>query len=334
LTDPPPRGKAAMNTFFETLRGVRLTGGIFLDAEFTVPWCVSAKVEPQDCARFMPVPRHIIAYHYIATGNCLLTVDGQPSVSLTEGEIVILPRNAPHILADAPGVQPITPQLIQAEHGGGLARVVHGGGGAPTHILCGFLGTDDTCNTTIAMLPEVLKLDARADWTAAAWIESSFRYAALESSKVQFDACGAIAKLAELLFFEAVRRYLVMQPQERLGLVASANDVLIGRALQLLREQIHKQWTTEELATAVGLSRSAFAERFARATGEPPMHYLTRQRLGKASGMLRESSESIGRIAGDVGYSSEASFTRAFRKAYGAPPGTWRRAAQGTKQAR
>jgi AraC-like DNA-binding protein len=323
-----------MNTFCDTLRGVRLTGGIFLDAEFTVPWCVAARVEPEDCRHFMPVPRHIIAYHYVATGHCLVTVDGLPPVKLAEGEIVILPRNAPHVLADAPGAQPVTPQLIRAGNGGGLARIVHGGGGARTHILCGFLGTDETYNTTIAMLPEVLKLDAQNDWTAAAWIESSFKYAAQESSKVQFDACGAIAKLAELLFFEAVRRYLVMQPHERLGLVASANDVLIGRALRLLREQMHRQWTTEDLANAVGLSRSAFAERFARATGEPPMHYLTRQRLGKASGMLRESSEAIGRIADEVGYSSEASFNRAFRKAYGSPPAAWRRAAQEAKQAK
>jgi AraC-like DNA-binding protein len=86
-----------------------------------------------------------------------------------------------------------------------------------------------------------------------------------------------------------------------------------------------RHWTTEDLAREIGLSRSAFAERFTRIVGEPPMRYLARQRLVQASVLLKETSDAVARIAYAVGYESEAAFNRAFRREYGVPPATWRR---------
>lgn len=312
-----------MKTLLDAWRAIRLTGGCFLDAQFSAPWCVTAEVESADCYGFKQLPRHVVAYHYVARGHCVLAMDRTAPLEVNRGEVVIVPRNVPHILADSydPAL-PVCTLLDLPE--GGETRIVYGGGGRRTHVYCGFLGTDDSCSTLIAMLPDVLKLDLGNDPVAAGWVESSCRYAAHTRPAAQSDADCIVVKLAELLLFEAVRRYLILQWQTHAELAVARNDVLIGRALHLLLAQLDRPWTTEALAQAVGLSRSAFAERFARATGEPPMHYLTRLRLGKASGLLRGSAEAISRIAGEVGYSSEASFTRAFRKAYGAPPAAWR----------
>jgi AraC-like DNA-binding protein len=121
---------------------------------------------------------------------------------------------------------------------------------------------------------------------------------------------------------EAVRRYIAAQPSGawRAGL----QDQAVGRALGLLHGQLTRRWTTDDLAQEIGLSRSAFADRFTKAVGDPPMRYLSRQRLGQACLLLKESSAGIASIAYEVGYESEAAFSRAFRREHGAPPAAWR----------
>ena len=314
-----------MDAVLDMLRAMRLSGGLFLDAEFTAPWCVTAHVGPEDCRPFAPVPRHIIAYHYVAAGRLLLAVDGHPPVAVAGGEIVVLPRNDPHVIGSAVGLRPVSADhLIRPAPGGGLARIVHGGGGERTHVLCGFLGDDRPPNAVVAMLPRVLTL-AVADGASASWIESSLRFAADQLAAGRVSSPAIVGKLAELLFMEAVRRYLATRPAAPDGWAAALGDPQVGRALALMHGGMARRWTTEDLAQAVGLSRSAFAERFARAVGEPPMHYLARQRLEEASLMLRDTGDSLARIAYAVGYESEAAFNRAFRRAYGVPPADWRR---------
>ncbi|WP_235912084.1 AraC family transcriptional regulator [Mesorhizobium xinjiangense] len=307
------------------LRAMRLTGGIFLDAEFTAPWCIAAQVGPEDCVPFTPVPQHIIAYHYIIAGHCLVKVGNQPPLSVDSGQLVILPRNDSHIIASALNLRPVDAEhLIQAGPDGGLAKIVHGGGGDLTQILCGFLGNDLPYNAFIALLPSILKLDV-ADAASGDWIENNFRFAAGELSKSRANSPTMLAKLAELLFMEAVRRYLASQPPAVSAWSAGMRDPIVGRALGLLHGQIARRWTTEDLAGEIAISRSAFAERFTRVIGEPPMRYLARQRFEQATARLRDSTDPIARIAFDVGYESEAAFNRAFRREYGVPPASWRR---------
>jgi len=326
LTDPPKLQRTqVMDAILDMLRAMRLTGGLFLDAEFTAPWCVTAQVGPEDCTPFTPEPRHIIAYHYVTDGALLLKVGGQVPISVGRGEIVVLPRNDHHIIGSALNIRPVSAEhLIKPEPNGGLSRIVHGGSGERTHIFCGFLGNDMPNNPVIAMLPSVLKLNV-AEGASGSWIESSFRFAAKELAGGSVKSPAILAKLAELLFMEAVRRYLTSQPPGRNGWAAGMRDPVLGRALGLLHGQLTRRWTTDDLARETGLSRSAFAERFTRAIGEPPMRYLARQRLEHASVPLRETTDAIARIAYAVGYESEAAFNRAFRREYSVPPAAWRR---------
>ena len=134
-----------------------------------------------------------------------------------------------------------------------------------------------------------------------------------------------MSKMSELLFVETLRHFLAHEPPERIGWLASLRDPAIGRALSLLHSHPARNWTTEDLADQVHLSRSAFAERFTALLGQPPMRYLTVWRMQLAAQSLRLGRLSIAQIAYDCGYESEATFTRAFKREFGAPPSTWRR---------
>ena len=192
--------------------------------------------------------------------------------------------------------------------------------------MCGFLGCEAPHNPLVATLPPVLKLEVR-DGTGGAWIESSFRHAAAEFAEGGVGSAAVLGKLAELLFVEAVRRYLASLPAGHTGWLAGLQDRAVGRALALLHSRVAHPWTTEELAREVGLSRSAFAERFTTLLGTPPMHYLANWRLQLAALRLRESPAATAQIAFDVGYDAEAAFCRAFKRAYGITPAAWRRQA-------
>jgi AraC-like DNA-binding protein len=314
-----------MNAVLDILHTTRLTGGIFLEAEFTAPWCVTSRIEPEDCAPFVPEPANIIGYHYVSAGRLLLETDGEPPVSVERGEIVVLPRNDAHQLASALNLRPVsTHDLIQPASDGGLVRIVHGGGGEATRMLCGFLANDTPNDPLIRILPAVLKVNV-AEGVSGGWIESSLKFAAQELAAGVVKSPAVLAKLTELLFIEAVRRYLMLLPPEQFGWRAGVRDPIVGRALGLLHSRMDQRWTSDELAREVGLSRSALAERFTRMMGEPPMRYLAQQRLQTAAQRLKASNDSLARIAFKVGYESEAAFNRAFKREFGVPPATWRK---------
>jgi len=127
------------------------------------------------------------------------------------------------------------------------------------------------------------------------------------------------------MFVEVIRRYVAGLPAQEAGWLAGLQDEFIGRALSLLHERAAHAWTLEALADAVGLSRSAFADRFTRLVGEPPIQYLTRWRMQLAARLLTEGSTKVGAIGLEVGYDSEAAFSRAFKKETGLSPVAWRR---------
>ena len=315
-----------MNTIFAILQGMQLTGGVFLEAEFTAPWAVRSHITPQDCSPFMQRPRTIIAYHLVTAGRCVLILDNGKMTSLEYGDIVILPRNTPHILGSASSVAPVSAtELLQMDAETGMARITYGQGGEATQLLCGFLGSATENFTVLAMLPDILKLGP-GDWAAARWIDVTFRYAMHEATSPLPESKATVARLTELLFFEAVRRYFALNPAAAKAAEAGIYDAYVGRALALLHQRMHEHWTTSLLARETGLSRSAFADHFTRALGEPPMRYLARRRLEQASMRLLETATPIIEIAYESGYESHSAFNRAFRRMYGVPPAAWRSA--------
>jgi AraC-like DNA-binding protein len=324
-TDRPILKMAAMiDPFAEVLRSVRLTGGIFLDARFTAPWCVRTNILAEDCGPFPVKPPLLIAYHFVTAGKLLVGVEGEPDVEVRAGEIVLLPRNDVHTLASEPGlVATSARELIQPSSDGGLARILHGGGGETTQIVCGFLGSEVSYNPLIAALPRVLKLDVR-EGVSREWVEASVRYAASELTAGRFASSSLLSRLSELLFVEALRQYSVTFVNQDAGWLKGVADPQIGRALAAIHRNVGSHWSADSLAREASMSRSAFVERFTTLIGMPPIRYLTLWRLQAARRSLQETRKSIAQLAAEVGYGSEEAFSRAFKREFGLSPARWR----------
>jgi AraC-like DNA-binding protein len=313
-----------MDALSDMLRVVGLTGGIFLDAKFTSPWCVTGNVGPESCAPYMAPSEHIVCFHFLVQGRFDIAVGGD-TASVEAGEVVLLPQNKVHRLGSDLRIPPIdVAEIVLSPEGAGVPRVVHGGGGEPCTMVCGFLGGDAQLEPLIKTLPSLLKLRVR-DTPGGEWIAQSFQYGAQQLANGDLGAATVMSKMSELLFVEAVRRYLTTMPEAQIGLLAGLRDPAVGKSLALMHSQVARAWTAEELADAVHLSRSAFAERFTTLIGEPPIRYLTKWRMQIAGHKLREGRLTIAQVAFDIGYESEAAFTRAFKRELGVPPATWRR---------
>jgi AraC-like DNA-binding protein len=317
-----------MDALSDVLRVAHLTGGVFLHADFFAPWCLSARVAPEHCAPNLGPASHLILYHYVVEGDFRIRVDGENGADLAigTGDVVLLPRNDLHLIGSDLNLPPVAgSDIIRPPKDGGLYTIHHGGNGRRTRLICGYLGCAGAeRNPVISTLPPLLKLNAEQGG-AAEWIRSTFQYAAEEVSAGRPGSETVLAKLSELLFVEAVRRYAETLPDGQTGWLAGLREPFVARALALLHCDITRRWTVDDLGREVGLSRSALADRFIRLIGVPPMHYLASWRMQVATQKLRSTNASLAQVAEIVGYDSEAAFSRAFKKTFGAAPATWRR---------
>ena len=317
-----------MDALSDVLRVAQLTGGVFLHADFFAPWCLAARIPREHCGPTLGPASHLIIYHYVIEGELHVRIDGADDESLVirSGEIVILPRNDPHLMGSDLGLPPVLGRdVVQPPSGDGLYSIRHGGNGERTQMICGFLGCASIeGNPVISTLPPLLKLNVEQG-AAAEWIRSTFQYAAEEVAAGRPGSETVLAKLSELLFVETVRRHAEGLPDGQTGWLAGLREPHVARALALLHGDLARSWTVDELGREVGLSRSALAERFIRLIGSPPMHYLANWRMQVAAQKLRNTSASLAQVAESIGYELEAAFSRAFKKTFGAAPATWRR---------
>jgi len=316
-----------MDALSDVLRVAHLTGGVFLRAEFFAPWCIASRLTPEHCSPVLGPASHMMIFHYVAEGEVHIQIEGEQDEDLIEtGEVVLLPRNNMHLIGSDLSL-PAVPgkEVIRPPRDGGLFSIHHGGTGNCTRMVCGFLGCAGTeGNPVISSLPPLLRVKLEQGG-AAEWIRSTFQYAAEEVSAGRPGSETVLAKVSELLFVEAVRRYAEELPDGRTGWFSGLRDPHVARALALLHRDITRRWTVDDLGREVGMSRSALADRFIRLIGVPPMHYLAAWRMQVATGKLRDTSGSLAQVAETVGYDSEAAFSRAFKKAFGTAPATWRR---------
>jgi AraC-like DNA-binding protein len=320
-----------MDAVSDVLRAVRLSGAVFLNGTFTAPWCLIGRTDAALCGAYLPRSERIVSYHLILEGSCWATLADDPAsaIHVDAGELLIVPQGETHVMGSAVDLSPVPSESLlagqMATAPGEVMMLSHGGGGALTRIVCGFLACDDTLsNPLLSSLPRLFKIDMRHD-PRAAWLESSLKLAAAEAAESRAGGTIVLARLSELLFVEAIRNCIEALPENQTGWLAGVRDRYIGRALSLLHGQAAHPWTVDELARKVGLSRSALAQRFTDLLGQPPMQYLARWRMQIAAHELLIGSKPLTAVAEQIGYESEAAFSRAFRREFGMPPAGWRR---------
>ena len=317
-----------MDALSDVLKSVRLEGAVYLNAEFTAPWCVSAKFGLASARAGLAGAEHVLYFHYIVEGRCRVRIEDGHEHEASARDLVIFPQAEFHVMGSDLQLAPVeTASLLDAKaaRDTDVVQLRHGGGGEATRVVCGFLACDRSmARLLFDALPRVLVVSMR-DVPAATMLQELLRVGVRESSAARPGAESLLAKLSELMFVEAMRVYVGGLPPGGRGWLAGVSDAHVGRALALLHADPKREWTVEELAREAALSRSALADRFAALVGEPPMQYLTRWRLGLAAGKLRSSDRPIAQIAEEFGYESESAFNRAFKREFKVPPAAWRK---------
>ena len=325
----------SQDTLSEMLRAVRLRGALFFYVSGGDDWAAEAPPSRRIAATVMPDVDHVMEYHVVTSGQCWAAIVGEPPVRLSAGDLMMFPHGDAHVISSAPGMRadPSLSWFQDVKIDQLPLRLAYEGTSRPsldppaadarTTLVCGFLGCDvQPFNPLIATLPRMLHL--RAD--GGGWIAQFMRQVVAEAAAKRPGGEAMLSRMSEMMFVDAVRRYVDTLPADRTGWLAGLRDRFVGRALALLHERPAEPWTLERLGREAGISRSALHERFVQLMGQPPMQYLAQWRMQLASGLLRGGNATVASIALQVGYESEAAFARAFKRLVGVPPAAWRRA--------
>jgi AraC-like DNA-binding protein len=315
-----------MDAFSQILSGVKLNGAVFFSAEFSAPWGFSTPPTKVMAATHAPAAAHLVLYHLVIEGGAFIELTDGQSIELRPGDIVIFPHGDPHHMSSGKdAARPFPNYGISAKiKSRDLSPLHAGGGGEISRFVCGYMACDPHLSRPILSgLPPVFKVNIRTD-RSGHWLENSILHLVEEAASGRIGSEAMLAKLSEALFVDTLRRYVATLPEQQTGWLAGARDPIVGKSLGLLHSRIAHPWTIADLADEVGISRSALVERFTRYLSEPPMTYLSRWRLQLAARSLESTSRGVAEIAADVGYESEAAFSRAFKREFGQPPGRYR----------
>lgn len=326
------------DTLSDLLRVVRLRGAVFFHIECSDPWVVENPHAGELIPAIMPGVDHLMEFHGVARGSCWAAIPGEEPIALDEGDFVLFPQGDHHVMSSAPGLRAkvVDPGMFFAPRphqlpfalavkDRGLPTVRLESGRGQTTMVCGFLGCDaKPFNPLLASMPRVVRIPGLAAG-GNSWVEGFLFSAVDESNRKRPGGEAVLERMSEMLFIEVLRRYVDTLPPDQTGWLSAMRDAAVGRALALMHEKPAEAWTIERLAEESALSRSSLHERFLHFLGQAPMQYLAQWRMQLAAASLRDTNAKVIEVAFEVGYESEAAFSRAFKRALGESPNAWRR---------
>jgi AraC-like DNA-binding protein len=297
----------------EILRSVTMKTVVFGRAELRAPWGLR-----------VDLPGRAV-FHIVLRGGCWFSFNGAAPVQMSYGDTILFPRADVHAMNDHPAtaIQPLQELLIKHPMTPDR-RFCYGGGGDLTVLLCGAFQLDDPkFNLLGVLLPALVYIKGRGDRTSAQ-LRALLRCIQAELKVTRPGEQAIVTHLAEAFLLRAIRDYVLSSSIGEQGLPAILRDRSIGRVLGLIHQRPEYSWTVRALADEANLSRSGFAARFKMRVGAAPQRYLQRYRFSKAVQLLRTTDAKIYEIARRVGYDSESSFSKAFKRLMGKAPGAYR----------
>ena len=260
------------------------------------------------------------SFAIVIEGSCRLAVDGQKELILEAGDFVLLPTTPGFTMTGFESVVPkyIDPHLAAAMAAG---EVRHGTQDGPpdVRILGGyFIFDSENSGLLVSMLPGQVHI--RGVERLSTLVRLLIDEAALQRSGRDL----VLTRLIEILLVESLR--LTQTPDAPAGLLRGLGDVRLAEAIRQMHAEPARPWTMAELAREAALSRSAFFDRFTRNVGVPPMEYLLGWRMALAKDLLRRQEADIAEVAERVGYGSASTFSTAFSRYVGQPPGRYSKA--------
>jgi AraC-like DNA-binding protein len=302
----------------EALHFLRMNGAFYCRSELSAPWGMT----------MMPMPGYIW-FHVVTSGRFWLEAGEDEPTLLQAGDLGLVPHGEGHVLRSEPGVAvPGVLDLEREEVSERYEILRHGGGGAPTMLICGAVRFDHpAARNLVEILPPLLHVEA-ASSPELEWMQSTLRLMAAEAKELRPGGEAIITRLGDILVVQAIRSWIETDPASKTGWLGALQDRQIGRAISLIHRDPARDWTVASLADELAMSRSAFAARFTELVDEPAMQYVTRWRMQVAVNALREEGATVAELASRLGYRSEAAFARAFKRVIGAPPGAIKREAR------
>lgn len=311
---PGPELPRLADPLADVLRPLRIDGVFTCRSELTAPWGLD-----------LPAVAHSLWFHVVTRGRCVLEDTLGERHGLEAGKLAVLPHGGGHRIVDQPESPSVNVLAVPHEYLGPTAAVLrHGGGGDRVDLVCGAVRLADPAARHLAeRLPEVLVVDPT---DGLPWLPALLDIVASESLHPGPGSEAVIARLCDVVVLGAIRSWIENDPGGRSGWLDALRDEHLGRALALVHRAPEADWTVAALASEAGLSRSAFSARFTDLVGEPPMTYVTRVRMEVATELLAEQQQTVRVVAETLGYESEASFSRAYKRVTGRSPGAVRRA--------
>jgi len=308
----------------QTLRAIRLTGSVFLNARFSAPFAV---ISPKEYDERTPMAhlRHISIFHLIADGKCTIELATGERRAVSAGDILLVPFADKHTFSEGQFADPaFGPDLMRPGPVKGLWTINHGGGGPEIRVVCGYIESSEFLFSPVFRTLPPLLVDRTGDDKVSALLTSTVKEILALADAAAPGSDLMLGRLMELLFLEVVRRYAARLPASAKGWFAALKDPIVSRALQFVHGDPARRWTVDGLARKTGCSRTVLAERFNAVMGQAPMSYVTSWRMQLAADRIRNGEDSLATIAAEVGYESEAAFNRAFKRVTGVTPGRWR----------
>lgn len=301
-----------MDSLSLILDDMHFDGVGFTHAEMSAPWS------------WQLATPGLASFHIVTAGQAWLMREHEPPILIEAGDLAVLPAGTAHTIQDKPQSRAKPIDLLPFMDQSNGSPVHQNGGGTAAKLISGHARFDiDMAAPLIAALPPIMLVQSGSH-TPPLWLALGIQFLEQEIAAVRPAQQAILNRVGDILLMECLRDYVESVPEGSGNWLAALKDKALSIALAKMHQQPDHNWTVPELAQHACLSRSAFADRFGQALGEPPLTYLTRHRMRLAARQLRSSALTISKIAQQVGYASEAAFSQAFKREYGEAPSIWR----------
>ena len=303
------RSNELSDALSDVMQRIRLKSCVYFQREFHTPWAM--RIEGTGYAQF----------HVITRGTCVVTVDGQ-SHDCSTGDVLFFPRGQGHVLADQPDRDPLSGAQVMASFEGSDPCFAEGG--SPTRVICGhYEYRTDIHHPLLTDLPDLVHvrtMDVLGETSNTAVLPLIMKELACQNPGRSL----IVERYAEVLLIHTLRMHYSGSKHPR-GFYAGLADARLERAISRIHRDFSSPIGLADLANSAAMSRSAFAQHFKQTVNLSPIEYLTRWRMLAAKDFLNDTDLSIARVAEHVGYESDISFSRAFKREYGITPSSIRK---------
>jgi AraC-like DNA-binding protein len=303
--------KTGQDALTEILLGLRLDGVEYGRCVMRTPWAVA-----------FPARREA-SFHFVAQGSCWMRTATRDWLQLNPGDAVLLPHGTAHVMASSPDLPAVEIDTLARQAVSENLYLVSGAGpqdaAAEQVLFCGAMRFNlDPLHPLLAMMPEAMRAAdlGQRDPAVHAMLEAMEREVALD----RIGACGILARLADVLAASIIRAWVECACSDASGWIAAVRCPQVGRVLAAIHRQPEREWSVGELADVMGASRSSFIDKFSSAVGETPAKYVAKVKMFQARHWIARDGMRVATVANRLGYDSEASFSRAFKRIIGHPP--------------